>query len=839
MTQIAQTLARLFQDTRADHRIILWHDEKEEMREEFDALDLPGVEKIEIHNNEFSVKYRILRQQSEQKFLLYRPGKLPPDSENWLLDVELAYRIFTADQAAIWLHELGLPLEFRSLVQKHLTFFRAKERREKLKRRLGPRDTQQQVLMHMLGVTAGADSNLEAILQTLLDGLAEGKDPVGAFAQYGLDDFFWEQMQRTYGYQSATPSLLDFTLALFRFVYDLKIHPELFEGDEAKEKALSADARVFLSRWKDSKRHQEAFEALSARAASDLDIEEDIDRCNLRDLLDADCFEAIEKRILSEVTQGVTHNALPQERVSAIVQQRRLSHWFDRYQRRYHRIETAARFIAMLGKVDMTVDTMAQGMQRYANAWYKLDQIYREFIHAGKSMPQDDLQRYINNLYTNRFLHPLNLSWQKVIDNLDGWLDRTLHGQYQSEFYNNVVISKFINKKRKVVVVISDALRYEAGEALARRIRQENRFDAIIEPLVTMLPSYTQLGMAALLPHKTLRIGEDATVLVDDKPSTGLENRRKILETARPRETIALHAPELLAMSSQQTRELVRDHRIIYIYHNRIDAMGDKRDTESQVFEAVEETLEELVLLIKKLASANASAMLITADHGFLYQDKELAPGDYIEEKPEGQIIKTDRRFILGRKLKPIPGFRHWTSPQVGLAGDMEILIPKSIQRLRVRGSGSRYVHGGAALQEIIIPLITVRKKRKDDVTLVDVEILQGRTQIITTGQISVILYQKDPVSDKVRPRVLRAGLYAEDGTLISNRHEIPFDRAATETRDRETRVKFLLSSEADAYNGQDVILRLEEPIPNTSRYKTYKTARYRLRRTFGSDFDF
>jgi uncharacterized protein (TIGR02687 family) len=298
-------------------------------------------------------------------------------------------------------------------------------------------------------------------------------------------------------------------------------------------------------------------------------------------------------------------------------------------------------------------------------------------------------------------------------------------------------------------------------------------------------------------------------------------------------------AAELLAMSGQQARKLVRDHHIIYIFHNRIDAMGDKRDTEGRVFEAVEETLDELVVLIKKLASANASSILITADHGFLYQDKDLAPGDYIEEKPGGKIVKIDRRFILGRGLKPMPGFRHWTSTQVGLAGDMEMLIPKSIQRLRVRGSGSRYVHGGAALQEIVIPLITVHKKREDDVELVDVEILQGRTQTITTGQISVTLYQREPISDKVRPRLLRAGLYAEDGKLISNRHEIPFDSIATETRDRETRVQFLLSSEADAYNGQDVILRLEEPIPNTSRYKTYKTARYRLRRSFGSDFDF
>jgi len=58
--------------------------------------------------------------------------------------------------------------------------------------------------------------------------------------------------------------------------------------------------------------------------------------------------------------------------------------------------------------------------------------------------------------------------------------------------------------RRKAVVIISDALRYEVADELRSRIRQEDRFDATLDAVLGVLPSYTQLGMAALLPQRWL-----------------------------------------------------------------------------------------------------------------------------------------------------------------------------------------------------------------------------------------------------------------------------------------------------------------------------------------------
>jgi hypothetical protein len=158
---------------------------------------------------------------------------------------------------------------------------------------------------------------------------------------------------------------------------------------------------------------------------------------------------------------------------------------------------------------------------------------------------------------------------------------------------------------------------------------------------------------------------------------------------------------------------------------------------------------------------------------------------------------------------------------------------------LRVQGAGSRYVHGGAALQEIVIPVITAHKKRQSDTTVVEVEILGSSSNIISTGQLTVAFYQTEPVTDKVHARTLRAGLYTKAGELISDQHELTFAMTSEYARERELRVQFILTKKADVANNQEVYLRLEERIPDTPRYRSYKDAIYTLRRSFTSDFDF
>ena len=48
---------------------------------------------------------------------------------------------------------------------------------------------------------------------------------------------------------------------------------------------------------------------------------------------------------------------------------------------------------------------------------------------------------------------------------------------------------------------------------------------------LSVLPSYTRLGMAALLPHKTLEMTDDFQVLVDDILCDNLAGRQQVLQS--------------------------------------------------------------------------------------------------------------------------------------------------------------------------------------------------------------------------------------------------------------------------------------------------------------------
>ena len=293
-------------------------------------------------------------------------------------------------------------------------------------------------------------------------------------------------------------------------------------------------------------------------------------------------------------------------------------------------------------------------------------------------------------------------------------------------------------------------------------------------------------------------------------------------------------------MGKEDSRALVRDQDVVYVYHNLIDKTGDTRDTEERVFAAAQETLEELIRVIKKLFNANASNLLLTADHGFIYQHHPLQESDFLSSEPEGeQILYRDRRFVLGKGLREGAGFKTFQPAQLGLDGTLEVQIPKSINRLRLKGSGSRFVHGGATLQEVVIPLLHINKKRQSDVGRVEVDFIGDGGKTITTGQLAVVLYQHEAITEKRQPRRLRAGLYTLTGELISDQHELLFDFASENPRERELPVRLLLSRKADAANNQQVELRLEEPVEGTSHHTKYKAVRYTIRRSFTSEFDF
>lgn len=828
MSRIRKSLGNIFER----ERIVFWYDDTGEMRHEFEDLNLEGVTSLEVSNNEFALKYRMTIEDPHGKYLLYFPCAKPEDRDNWLLDMLLANVEFHADKAASILQDLGISLDFKSLAEEHAYFFNSSERSFKLKNILSKGEDAASFRKKMLAVICGVEPGLQEITLSLVCECTDGQEEkLKKIKSCNLESFLWNEMGTYFGYRSKTPSLLDFAFSLFITAYHSATGGQL---------PLTMESLVFLNRWKDSAICRDSFKKMSRRVAEDLDVEDDLRKRSLEVVSGLDIYEAIDRKIISSLLKDLLAGTIGPESIASIIDKRKNSTWYGDYQEYYSCLASSSEFLERLKGLDMTFNNPEDAFRKYTSLYYVMDQLYRQFVCSYRKTGPDsllkDLYERVHNHYSNSFLLNLNDRWQQHINAMDEWKIENVPSQ--RSFYTRYV-EKFPDQGKKIFVVISDALRYEAASELRDRLMKLDRYQAELESLLAVLPSYTQLGMAALLPHGNLSFGEQLpNVLADGRSTQGLANRNDILKDAVSGRGVAIRAEDFLELNAHtEGRELARDNDVIYIFHNGIDKTGDARDSEGRTFEAVEEEFEFLEKVIRKIANVNGNNILITSDHGFIYQDQPLDESDFAEYANPGDTSVINRRFVLGPNLIEHPALKKFSSRQLGLDGETEVLIPKSINRLRVHGAGSRYVHGGASLQEVVIPVLVIKKQRSSDTSKVDVDVINaGR---ITSRQPVFSFYQTEPVGEKMLPRELRIGLYREDGRLISEVHHAIFESTEGNGRVREKKLSFLLSKEADKLNNSDVLLKLEElAAPGVSQYRLYQEFRFKLNLPFEGDFE-
>ena len=829
MDKISEVLIKLFNK----HRIIFWYDEKEELKEQYNEILLDDITKIYVQGNEFAVKHFINKQNPSDKFLLYFTGLKPSNEENWLLDMELANHVFHTDQEAMWLQEMGLGYHLKELVTQHIEFFKSKDRRLKLKEYMGDGDDYQEIRYKMLAIAFGTENiSLVTYIHAHASSFADGNEKFDKdLERYNLTKYYWSEITRKYSYTSETPSIYDFLLEVFNYNFALGI-----------KNGIAKESRLLLSLWKDTIQFREYFGKISDKIAIDIDIENKLNRAPIDSLVADDLFKLIDKKVIHELIQLITTEGISNEKVLQYVKQRENKYWYIELESFYQSIVFASQLIALVRKFGSTkYKSFTEGTSDYASNLYEVDQLYRKFIWSYRKTSQNkilaDLANKVEKVYSNDWLLIYNNNWQGIIDNLPSWSTDIKTSQ---KYFYNTHVKPIVDKKQRLFVIISDAFRYECGAELAKKLQSENRYEASISHMVASLPSYTQLGMASLLPHKELSFQEGSDlVLIDGMSTSGIQGRSKILETNSDARATAIKAEDFMKMNSaKEGRDFVKQYDLIYIYHNRIDKTGDDKTTEEKVFEAVEEEFIFLLELLKKINNMNGYNMIITSDHGFIYQHNELEESDYSDSKHTGEIWKENRRFILGKNLTNDSATKAFKSEELVLKSGVDVLIPKSINRLRIKGAGSRFIHGGASLQEIVIPLVKITKTRQDTTTQVDIDIIKS-TDRITTNILAVSFIQTDTVSEQVLPRSIRAVIRAEDGEELSDQFKYNFDIEEGSERQREVKHRFQLSSKASGkYKNQRVQLVFEEPVDGTAKWKQYKEFYYTLNISFTNDFD-
>lgn len=814
------------------HDVVFWYDEHSEFLEDFKDLSFSEITSIHIQGNEFEVKYIVTQKASQEKFLLYFNTPKPEDHQNWLLDLELAYHVFHTNQEALILQEIGLDYHFKDAIAEHILFFKSKERMDKFKEIIEKDDTLKELRYKMLAITFNTDHiNLNTFILAHASALANKNDKIEKdLERFHLDKYYWQWIQEQFKYESESLNIYDFLIEAFSFSAIIKDTPK-----------VSKEAKFVLAMWKDTLSYRNTFEKISESIAADLQVELQLNKVNVEDTYDEDFFKLTDKKIIHELIHRLLQEEISDDKISSIIKSRENKFWYAEFEGFYQAIAYASQLGSSIQKAVYEFKSLQEGLQAYQDKHYEIDLLYRKFIvwyrKTSHNAVLHQLAQKVEKIYANTWLLPFNNAWQKLIDQQKKWPVDKPYAQRQ--FYKQH-IQPFIDKNQRVFVVISDALRYECGRELNDLLIKENRYDSSIEVALASLPSYTQLGMASMLPHTNLELDQKSdSVRIDSMSTTGVEARATVLEKNSSVRATAIKADDFVQLNAKTSgREFVKKYDVIYIYHNKIDKTGDDKTTEDQLVDAVQEEFLYLKELLKKIANMNGTNTIITSDHGFLYQYQTIDESDFLSLDIKGEVYKYNRRFILGNNLEEHSSLKTFTYQELGINSMGNASIPKSVNRLRVKGAGSKFVHGGASLQEIAIPIIKVNKKRQDTTEQIDIDIIKS-TDKITTNLLAVSFIQTEVVSHTLLERKIRAVLQAEDGTELSDVFKYVFNSEEENQRQREVKHRFQLTSLASGkYKNQRVKLVLQEPMERSNKWKVYKEYYYTLNISFTNDFD-
>lgn len=835
-TKIQESLAARFTGT----RFVFWHDDETQFVNDIESLALPGVTMVRLDRSPaLEIKQAIEHADVQSQWLFYSNQPEPSPEHDWLLDVRMRGQSFHADSISMLLADLSLTtLSLRSHLKRRAKFIGSQERVARLKKWVSPADTEADLDRKMVAQLVRADQpDFASILLKLVTSLEQSGEvdltsaskPWSELATYELQAAFWHMAANELGYAEPEPSLRDL---LFRMlVTDLArgisgALPASLQHFLLSDPVKAATASVFLSQWRANITHFASYNAISEEVAKQLQLAQALSTLHAEDLLDAMTFAEVEKWIIKDLRDRILSGAgASLDAVRSVFSRRRDGHWANpklaansditrAFVACYEALEAAADLFGLRAKhaQGFSFADALSATQAYQQELFRFDQDYRHFHFAAAQVEPmgwallHTLREQVEEMYSDWFIPQLALAWGKVLEGDSGLLQQwQLPGQLnQQQFFRREVKPLLDGSLKRVFVIISDALRFEVAEELCRDIVSRNSFKPSLDSMLGVLPSYTTLGMAALLPHATLTYKTNANldVLVDDLPTATLEQRHAILAAHGG---MAIKWEELMALGKIKGRERVKDASIVYVYHDRIDLLGDKGASEGKTFEAVHDTLKELNDLLGFIINnLSASTVLVTADHGFLYQESALDAADKstLEEKPEG-IIKAKKRYLLGNNLGATD--KAWygnTQVTAGTTanGSIDFWVPKGATRFHFAG-GARFVHGSAMPQEVIVPLLTVKfsDSSKAKISHVNLVPLMTTSKVVTNMQRFEFI-QTEPVSDKVLPRTVSISL--RDGeTMISNEQIVTFDSPSTSMDERKKSV--ILTVKAGSYDHQ------------------------------------
>lgn len=798
-------------------RIIFWHDEDGEFAEQVKELDLPGVSMVQLNGkNNFAVKKLLAADDLTNDYLIYDPLPYEKDhKDDWLLDIKLYSEDFRADLVSIQMEELLVEPSsaMRKTMKLYAKFLDNKDRKAKLRRIGRTYQTPLQLHIDIMAVLCGLNGGTaqDVIIAVLSAGLEkENNAPLTNIEKFGNIEAFWQLVQKYTGYVNANDRPLS----------DLAAHILLTALSQAMPSSALRGLERFISdsckaycyqlvhEWQRSDGSEDLIE-ICRHVERELRLVDRFDKIEVSLLLKSDTFPAINESILKRFYAEISEHVIKVDAILEAVENRRTSGWYnltvDYLESLYYIAKMQQFYLAHIDGFHFVEPTKIWKL--YTTDAYQMDSHYRHFhyffgntLKAPHTLLEDALKKcsdVVEGLYREWFLKELTLNWTKAIAGDLDCLGYVSEINKQRDFYRRYV-SPNVSKGNRVFVVISDALRFEVAAELSEVLSHTTKGKATLEAVQAVFPSITKFGMAALLPGKELTISDKMEVSLDGISTGSTANRSAILNAANP-DSVAVTYTDLLQMKKIERRALVQGKEIVYIYHNTIDAIGDKPATETKVFEACDAAISELNAILRIIVNdLSGINIFITADHGFLYTYKPLEESQKISRHTfSGEFYELGRRYALvpletsADYLLPVK-----TEREIG-GIPMKGYAPQDTVRIKVQGGGDNYVHGGISLQEMVVPVIVYKGMRSGYKQYVEVQ-NPGLSLISESRKVSNLIFsldflQKQPVGEKVQASSYTLHFTDDVGVPVSDTQTVIADKTSSNASERVFRVRFTL----------------------------------------------
>lgn len=773
-------------------KLVFWYDDKAEFFEDMETVELQNAKIYYLQpDNQFYTKYFLERVDKTTNYLIYAPFPKPDVRDNHLEDTMLYSRRFFADRASLLSVDLGIEEKYKPVIEKHIKFFANKERTQRFYDLEIENFNEENILVGLLSAVCKARTcSFEEVVRIVLtDGELVDNAFLQEFEKYDLLSAFWQLCEQHFGYTDTKPSLERLLVTLFVTYTGRYVQAELPAAWKSFVSYKSGNIIAFLDSLMNSVLYRDKYDALSAHVAKGLNVLSAFAGMRVDDLVECDTFLAVDQvlvkwlisRLVSEDIGAIVNGFT----IPELCEKRAKMHFGRKTGKTYQMLSSA---YSMVKKADYhAADGLKPIIDRYLAADYNMDQQYRKFYYYYDQLESTEsfepLRELVENIYTNEYLACLLPAWNAGIQQDAAFSAIPL----QREFYN----ANLRYTKERTVVIISDAMRYEVGQELFARMQDDPKCTAKLSVQLSVLPSYTRLGMAALLPHKTLEMTDDFQVLVDGILCDNLAGRQQVLQSYNP-DSVCVQFDDIKNLKVAELRDVLTKRQIIYVYHNQIDARGDKANTEDEVFNACEEAVQEIMDLIHRISvSGNTYHFIVTADHGFIYKRDKLTESDKISGKSAEKAF-VNRRFIVSKAALEDDGIDHMSMGRVlGNEDSKVVSYPVSSNVFKVAGGGANYVHGGSSPQEMLVPVLEFKMERghmeTKNAEIALVSIVHKITNLIT----SMDFIQSDAVSDTVKAAKYRIFFLSEDNEKISNENSYVADSREENAQKRIFRMRF------------------------------------------------